>query len=1500
MKCLVPGIRKGMDAPVLSFSRAAALLLLTGALMAPGAQAEQGCPAGFKPGDNLVINGDFADGLAPWSSDSPTGAPNQVPGDNGVAVINGPITDGGQINQQAFGGDPANAAPASTTWLYSNGNHTDAPVTFLRQTVSGLTAGETYVLSGYYSSTIINPGYEVDPNLEVRVDGAAIFGPTIALEDDPDAWNRFEGTFTASGATADIKLIDNAIGTIGDDLGVTAISLRRCAPIAAAAIDVTPTSLVFQDTTEGEESGVLAVTVTNPGTAPLTLSGISAGGADAAEFLVDAPDCGDTLAAGEQCQVFAKFMPQSTGVKNATITIASSEGDVEVSMTGTAVATPVGTLAIAPATHTFPRTAPGATSEARAVTVTNNGPGPLKLTDIATDPADFVVSGGDCSVGDVLAADASCTVEVSFSPTTEGNHTGSLTVATDNGSGSVTLFGFGGANPVGILIADPNSALFDETVVGATGNSLDFTFTNNGSAPITLGGASIDPGFNITANNCESGKLLAPGESCLITVQFQPVVTGLNATNLTLESSAGPASAGMAGQGQPSPTPVLNVAPDTVVLPTTPVGNASDLLDATLSNIGESPLTVGEIALAGAAASEFTVDDGDCAGKILASGETCTLKIGFAPAAEGLRNASATIASDGGDKAIELVGFATPALAGKLETSPLTRAFANTAIGQEDGPQPVVVTNVGSLVTTVTETRIEGDHADDFRISSDTCRNKDLAPGEECRIKISFKPSDIGARSATLVVSSAEGEARTELSGFGAAGPVSDISIDNGLLAKGLDLGVTLIGETGDQQTISIENRGTAPLQISELSVVDPDQFIVDGAACTGGLIPARGKCDVKVKFRPAATGPQATALTIRSDDPTRPILTVGLRGVGSSGDRDHDGLPDNIEEAGPTDPDNPDTDSDGLLDGVEDANHNGVFDEGETNPVDDDTDNDFILDGKEDRNHDGIRQDDETDPRIADTDGDGIIDGKEDANHDGLFSFGETDPLKVDTDKDGIPDGIEDANHNGLLETGETNPRIPETAVAGVEGGQVVETGIDGGAGAFGLPLLTLLGGLAAFRRRRLLALVALPLLLLAASAWAAEDNLYVGIGGGLSNLQPDRNGTVWFVTDDQDVGYKAFLGYDFRDFLSIEGYYSDLGAAELTAAPSVGHIDYKAFGLNGLWYIPNNLPGLQAFLKLGIGKIDTKSDKVPFKQVENTQLTAGGGVEWLFRSGLGLRLDYDYFDTDAQLVSLNLLKRFGRPHKTTPAPVIADLDEDGVPDKDDECPNTPLGVSVDAVGCPPKPKDSDGDGVTDDKDQCPNTAAGVAVDEHGCPRDSDGDGVIDASDKCPATPAGVKVGANGCPVDSDGDGVIDASDKCPDTPAGVSVDSNGCKPVVVTAPPPVERFNGVLEGVNFFTGSARLTPLAKIKLDGIAKQLLEYPDANILVVGHTDSRGSAASNKKLSIERAHAVANYLVRKGLEPSHIRYTGKGESQPIASNATEKGRALNRRVELIVR
>jgi OOP family OmpA-OmpF porin len=231
-----------------------------------------------------------------------------------------------------------------------------------------------------------------------------------------------------------------------------------------------------------------------------------------------------------------------------------------------------------------------------------------------------------------------------------------------------------------------------------------------------------------------------------------------------------------------------------------------------------------------------------------------------------------------------------------------------------------------------------------------------------------------------------------------------------------------------------------------------------------------------------------------------------------------------------------------------------------------------------------------------------------------------------------------------------------------------------------------------------------------------------------------------------------------------------------------------------------------------------------------------------------------------------------------------MQDTDEDGVKNYKDDCPGTPAGGIVDARGCE---LDSDGDGVVDRLDECPGTPAGAVVDERGCEPDSDGDGVPDSRDRCPGTPAGAKVDENGCELDSDGDGVVDSMDKCPNTPAGTPVDKFGCELAQ----------DYKLEGVNFEFDSAILTADSKTTLEAALVIMKRNADDKIEIAGHTDSQGAADYNQGLSERRAQAVADYLIANGANGNNISVKGYGESQPVADNATEAGRAANRRVEL---
>jgi OOP family OmpA-OmpF porin len=115
---------------------------------------------------------------------------------------------------------------------------------------------------------------------------------------------------------------------------------------------------------------------------------------------------------------------------------------------------------------------------------------------------------------------------------------------------------------------------------------------------------------------------------------------------------------------------------------------------------------------------------------------------------------------------------------------------------------------------------------------------------------------------------------------------------------------------------------------------------------------------------------------------------------------------------------------------------------------------------------------------------------------------------------------------------------------------------------------------------------------------------------------------------------------------------------------------------------------------------------------------------------------------------------------------------------------------------------------------------------------------------------------------------------------------------------PPPVKK-RIILRGVNFDFDKSDIRPDSRPVLDEAIATLKENPDVRIAVQGHTDSQGTDAYNLKLSERRANAVYRYLVAGGIAPDRMVVEGFGESQPVADNSTESGRAQNRRVELVI-
>jgi outer membrane protein OmpA-like peptidoglycan-associated protein len=225
-------------------------------------------------------------------------------------------------------------------------------------------------------------------------------------------------------------------------------------------------------------------------------------------------------------------------------------------------------------------------------------------------------------------------------------------------------------------------------------------------------------------------------------------------------------------------------------------------------------------------------------------------------------------------------------------------------------------------------------------------------------------------------------------------------------------------------------------------------------------------------------------------------------------------------------------------------------------------------------------------------------------------------------------------------------------------------------------------------------------------------------------------------------------------------------------------------------------------------------------------------------------------------------------------------------------------------AVVTHPRVEDLDGDGIPDAQDRCPALPEDKDgfEDDDGCPdEDNDRDGIPDAVDQCPNDPEDRDgwQDQDGCPdPDNDGDGLIDSLDICPLDPGPPG--NRGCPPPSGRVTVRADRID-ITDRIFFDTGRATIQEVSFPLLREVAAAINAAPEiVKVQVSGHTDSEGDDQSNLALSQARADSVRTFLVTYGgVNPERLVARGFGETMPIADNATEEGRAQNRRVEFVI-
>jgi OOP family OmpA-OmpF porin len=340
-------------------------------------------------------------------------------------------------------------------------------------------------------------------------------------------------------------------------------------------------------------------------------------------------------------------------------------------------------------------------------------------------------------------------------------------------------------------------------------------------------------------------------------------------------------------------------------------------------------------------------------------------------------------------------------------------------------------------------------------------------------------------------------------------------------------------------------------------------------------------------------------------------------------------------------------------------------------------------------------------------------------------------------------------------------------------------------------------------------------------------------------------------------EVGPGVGLGYMFSEQWAAELLYFRV-KPNYNVGGVTGSDDANIKWFNGL-YFPHVESAWQPYLTAGVGASDYSYDNVR-RDKTGKELNAGLGVFYNLGEKLMFRADARVVHTrhindNRPFFSVGLTALLGAGK----AKHVADADGDGVRDKDDLCPDTPLGRTVDA---------------------------------NGCEYDGDNDGVKDGADACPETPAGVAVDSRGCALDSDGDGVPDYRDDCPDSEAGAKVDDKGCYVEL-------EETVTIDLALEFDTNSAEIRAVHKDDIQRVVDFLRLYPTADVLIEGHTDSSGATDYNQALSERRAESVRAYLQSTGVSEDRLSAVGHGELKPVASNDTAQGMQKNRRVSAVI-
>ena len=419
--------------------------------------------------------------------------------------------------------------------------------------------------------------------------------------------------------------------------------------------------------------------------------------------------------------------------------------------------------------------------------------------------------------------------------------------------------------------------------------------------------------------------------------------------------------------------------------------------------------------------------------------------------------------------------------------------------------------------------------------------------------------------------------------------------------------------------------------------------------------------------------------------------------------------------------------------------------------------------------------------------------------------------------------------------------------------------------------------------------------------------DQWYIGLGGGISILDPEPVLSPLQVDDDNDQAGTLFIGRDLDSNLSAQLQLSSYGDAEINNNSTVSFIGadvsmlYRIVDSRVLLRSSGNF-GASLYGRIGLGFVD-RDTALELRRDSPAGVSGGAGVEVYLSRNFALRAEAVLNASDVTSATLSVVGRFGGPTGLRELPPAASGNQGIAPVEPEaplepESPVAPIApvappVTPDIPVAPdvpvvPDARDSSDSSLAEDSAErtIPDTSDPIAETPAPAPQDQrqtqlTPDENTELNTSVAAVPAGVP-----SDEDRDGDGVLNADDVCLRSPIGFPVRANGCP-----------LFDGVLSGVVFEDLSAELLPVSFEQLDFLVDVLKRFPQSRIELHAHTDNRGTVREQSIITRARLRTVGTYLVQNGIRANRLVLRSFGGTRPLYQS-TPEGRVSNNRIEVL--